>query len=145
MISAICNKNELKIQEMSGLACVGCAGCASTSKNTPSGVETTVQKLTRCFTRNKNDVLRGKEIWRLKLIRGQYSHAEHTFLLRVWSTYRDNSMFDPQRSWMAININKNCPELGVLSGIFAGPCSAPDSAPTVEPLLAHDIVTLSFQ
>ena len=149
MISAICNKNELRIQEMSQFLCVGCVGCVlavrvqgkkhtsrgtpksaksitslppsyqyvlsgddicnlqqklaqnsrderigmcgmcwiceSEPKHTPSGVETTVQKLARCFTRHKNYVVKGKETWRLKLSRGRYSHTKQTFLFRVWS------------------------------------------------------------
>ena len=86
MISAICNKNELLFQYMGRLAYVGCVECASNKpRHTPSGVQTAVQKLARCFSRDKNFVLMGKEIWRLKLSRGRYSHTEQTFMLGVWS------------------------------------------------------------
>ena len=86
MISAICNKNELIIQDMGRLAYVGCVECASNKpRHTPSGVQTAVQKLARCFSRDKNFVLMGKEIWRLKLSRGRHSHTEQTFMFGVWS------------------------------------------------------------
>ena len=77
------------------MACVGCVGWGGgRAKKHISGVETTVQKLTRCFTRYKNYVLRGKEIWRLTLSQGRYSHDKQTFMLGAWSIYHENSMFE---------------------------------------------------